>query len=182
MLPTLHSLLPSSLQGSVCPTSQPPSQLWLLLESVFGPLEVLMPGAPPCTLPPPPPETLVPGTGIFNSWWFFPVVLPGSQRLLQPFLTCTLTLPHFPQDGPRQRVRRGDSDRPPLSIQGVPLWRGLEADPGNQWRAWSPPCPPQCWGTRGGRLVGGGEREGATAGGAGCLRLGQPPQRAVGRK
>ena len=38
-----------------------------------------MPAAPPCTLPPPPPETLVPGTGIFNSWWFFQVVLPGNE-------------------------------------------------------------------------------------------------------
>ena len=23
-----------------------------------------------------------------------------------------------------------------------PLWRGLEADPGDQWRAWSPRVPP----------------------------------------
>ena len=35
MLPTLHSFLPLSVR-CVWLTSQPPSQLWLLLESVFG--------------------------------------------------------------------------------------------------------------------------------------------------
>ena len=62
------------MKPCVWPTSQPPSQLWLLLESVFGPLEVPMPAAPHCTSPPRLARDTSPRYGDFQLL----VVLPGG--------------------------------------------------------------------------------------------------------
>lgn len=72
---------------------------------------------------------------------------------------------------------------PTCQSRVYPFWRGLEAEPGDQWRGWSPHVPPVLGSV--GRKAGGWWGEGGSRclGGEGSLRgrLGQPPQQAVGR-
>lgn len=57
------------------------------------------------------------------------MILPGSQKLLQPFLTWQAVVPApdlapLPPAWTQAEGEEGDSDRPHLSIQGVPLLAG----------------------------------------------------------
>lgn len=156
------------MKPCVWPTSQPPLSFGLLLESVFGPLEVPMPAAPHCTSPPAPARDTSPRHGDFQLL----VVLPGgsSWQLRGSFSLSSPALPDLaplPPGGAQAEGEEGRTVTGPLCQSRVPL-AGLEADPrGTGWESLNPMS--SAAGNVGGRLVGCG-RYGATCWQAGLKR------------